>query len=439
MSQLSELINLLLSVEGLLLAIGVFVALLVSQRNQLVRWMLLGGLILAASLNRFRNEWIQVPPSFFGPIDVLVGNGRSVTILLAIALLLVSVRRSKDDLKIPVSYLALVVAHYVIAIKIFTQGSLAFALLLVATETLLLVVFVRIGKNWIKDRESVDYALFAVLFAVFGFVLINLIQWYIDPTPLFVAQNRFNGTTGNPLHAATFLATATPICLYFMLTRRGWVRVATAALLAVVAILLLATGSRLGVLLSAISIVVLLRKNVGALVVVGFTCGLAVLWMIFLGDASELERITRTEDTRTAVWAAMLGGFIENPLFGIEMRSDRLGFGENSWLAMGSNAGVIGLLPLVVFGLLSVHTIRKLMNMKTATSSGYLQNGAVASTIAMLLVGSLFEAYLLSGLMAPINILVLCLLLAARLIHLEKRKRILSRKKTVAHRLVRLG
>jgi hypothetical protein len=110
----------------------------------------------------------------------------------------------------------------------------------------------------------------------------------------------------------------------------------------------------------------------------------------------------------------MYNRFLEYPVFGVsEIDGGRLGFGESSWLAMAANAGLIGLVPLLLFGLGAIALIWRLLWVR---SDNRTRAGVAAAGLASLLAGSIFEAYLLGSLSAPFMITCVYVALAARIL-----------------------
>lgn len=400
MNPIGEFFSLITSPFGAAIMTLCGVVYLYALQKNLGKWLLLGSLIFVASLSRYINEWVTNPPPFWGPLNVLVGAGRPITVLLVVFSILIAAG-SIHRTKFPPALLGLIACHFVIALKTFLQGSISFALMVIVFELLIFVLYWRISNFWISNEAAIENAFVAIFFAALLFVGVNAFQFVVDSSPQIVAHGRFNGSTGNPQHAAAFLGCAVPASIYvFFGYKNRVVRLLALATLVAVLYFLSLTGSRTGLVLAAVSILLIARRqSASSTIVIAGVAALAGLF--FVTNDTALEKILEFEDTRSHVWASMWRSFLSSPVFGSQLVSDRLGFGENSWLAIASATGLVGLLPLAVFGFLSFGMSLKLITAKGLNKKAKLQCDALGATIICLLVGSVFEAYLLSGLTAP--------------------------------------
>jgi hypothetical protein len=320
--------------------------------------------------------------------------------------------------RVPAFIPLLLLAHLILATKILVYGDMAFGLLLIVMLAINGVLYLKISQSWIKSSGDVDYALFAMATCAAIFCVVNVIQYVLNPEPLF-AGDRFTGTTGNPQQAAGLLGGVLPAVLYFVATGRTLVRAAAALLTIACLVLLVWTGSRTGVAMGALATLFVLRSS-GALRTYATLGGIIVLavGLPALFDEHLIERfnLSTMEDTRSAAWAGMWQGFYENPIFGYELTGDRLSFGESSWLAMASSAGIVGLIPLVGFGASLVALCVSLLLRPYASQRDRVRRDATVGCIASLLLGSFFEAYLLGTLTAPVYLTVLSGIMGQRML-----------------------
>ena len=289
-----------------------------------------------------------------------MGSGREITILILAFVVVMPVTYKFAPTKLPTFAQAFFCSQIVIALKISFGGSFAFGISSIIIAGLVFTLFSQINRRWIQNEVDIDYAIVAVAAAVGMFIIVNAVQYTLDPNALIVANGRFNGTTGNPQHAATFLGIGIPALFYVVLTKRVFLGIAAAGVIAIGFIFLVWTNSRTGILISGVAIFLLLRRSgpvaKGSVVAV-IAAG---LYMIITRDISEYGR----GDTRTAVWSAMWRQFQENLLTGVAVSGDRLGFGENSWLAMGAAAGLIGFIPLLIGGSILLRIALNLLTSK---------------------------------------------------------------------------
>ena len=172
-------------------------------------------------------------------------------------------------------------------------------------------------------------------------------NFLINRQPITFVQGRFIGTTGNPQHAGVLLAATVP-CLMFLiqkLPRWNFAKFLWVATLIVTLYFLALSGSRTGLMMGVVSILLFYRNNGGSWIkVLLFLAIAAALIVPFLGadslsssstgiDAKVSDRFTSTNNTREGVWNGMWNAFMDNILFGSPLaQGGRLGYGENSWL-----------------------------------------------------------------------------------------------------------
>ncbi|MEM8854183.1 MAG: O-antigen ligase family protein [Pseudomonadota bacterium] len=410
MQQLTGLIGFAMSPIGLfVVAAGAF-AFIQARETFWVRWVALAGLIFAASLNRFVSEWHPFPPPFTGPIDTLVANGRSLTILLLALCIVLPVRYDRAPLALPAFAIGFLVASCVIALKIFSGGSAAFALMSLVTTGLVFFLFAIIVRRWFQTEADLDAALVSIAIAVAFFVAINVAQYVLNTAPLAVGSQRFNGTTGNPQHAAAFLGVGIPALIYVVLTRPLLWKIAAGVILLVAAYFLAWTGSRTGLLMTAAATLLLLRRSgVGAILVVLGVAASAIYVILTRADEDvlQIDRFTSLDNTRAAAWSGMWRAFSEHPFLGAPITGERLGFGENSWLAIAATTGFVGLIPLLVGGALVLTIAARLFLARPPTRKAKLQGDALGAILVCLMVGSILEAYLLAVISASTILLLL--------------------------------
>ncbi|UOM36762.1 hypothetical protein [Acuticoccus sp. I52.16.1] len=430
MEQLSSLISFAISPLGIAFAGLGGLVLMQARANPLLPWLALGSLVFAASLSRFVNEWYPNPPSFFGPIDMLVGNGRPLTIILLAIMVLMPVRYLRAPAGLPPFAFALLTAHLVIALKTFSGGSISFALLSAVTTGLIFFIFSQVGPRWIGQDGDIDRAIVAVAAAITAFTALNAVQYVLGPQALAVANGRFNGTTGNPQHAAAFLGAGIPALVYVALTRGFIWKLAALGTAAVAAYFLMWTGSRTGLLIGAAATMLLLRRSGAVAIGTGALATIAGLYVILTtppGDFA-LDRLVSTENTRGGVWAALWQSFQNNPLTGMSLTGDRLGFGESSWLAMAATTGLLGLLPLLASGAMLLKIATQLLLGSAPTRRAQLQGDFAGGVVVSLIIGSIFEAFLLSAMSAATMLLLLVGIIGVRRLDINARTKCSARR-----------
>lgn len=204
-------------------------------------------------------------------------------------------------------------------------------------------------SRWLYDMSHVRQ----LARAVSGFALLlclsSLYVMVINPDAAFFGR-RFVGVVDGPNRIGAMLAVAIPYSLML-----AWDQGSTRAsrtlhiLIASVSVLLLMlSGSRAGALTMIVGVTVFFRKRLGAyaLGVVVCTClalAIAVLIEVDVGDAG--ATMLRTNDSRSEYWLNTLRFFAASPLVGVAMEHTAV---ESSFISVAAQAGIIGLIPLLI-------------------------------------------------------------------------------------------
>lgn len=428
---LEQLLDLLGSPLGLLgLTLGGFL-IYQARRSLQFAWFLVAVCCFAASLNEFRDQFVPDAPNLVFPLEQIRAAGRPLTIfLMGLLLGLGTALPSKVGWRcrlMPPAIWALVVIQVLILLKTLASGDILFSLLAIATFSGV-VLMVRLGPSqWLQDDQQFYWGTWSLGVVGLIFVGANGYQAVVDPYPITFVHGALSGTTGNPQHAATLLATTIPCYLFLIQTqaKRFW-KLFWAMALVLVLIALFLTASRTGAIMGGLSIVLFFRRGKNQFFQVAFILGLVLaVGFPFLGQTSGAVNTTAVtnnllslDNTRAEVWSAMWRAFNAYPLFGAPLQGDRLGYGENSWLAVAANLGVIGLLPLGVFGFSCIHMIIKLDRVATRLPAYAFHSNTVIAGLLSLLVGSIFEAFLLGTLTFPLIAILLYLALGQYLLEI---------------------
>ena len=242
------------------------------------------------------------------------------------------------------------------------------------------------------------------------------------------------GTTGNPQHAATLLVATVPgiLFLLFLPGQPVWQRGLWLMLLGGTFYALILTGSRTGLLSVLVGLTVFFWQRLGngqkfaclILIVLALTFDQSVL---SLGNslasdsigAFAPEKLTSLQNTRAQVWQAQWNEFLNYPVFGAPLIGGRLGYGENSWLAVGAAVGIIGLIPLSLFAYQCGKFMIRLARMGKRQPDYGVHCNAVTAGLASLLFGSIAEAYLLGLISFPLLAISLYLVLGQYLLDIN--------------------
>lgn len=443
---LSQFVNLLSSPLGMVcLAIGAILA-YQARRSPHVAWLLVALCCFAASLSEFRDQYVLDPPDLVFPLEQLRAAGRPLSILLVGLLLWLGIetpnKRGWRQSFMPSAVWPLVAIQGLICFKTFAFGSVSFALLAfgIFASTVLMV---RLGPSrWLQDDGQFYLAVWAIASVGVLFIAVNGYQALFDLYPITFVHGALLGTTGNPQHAATLLATTVPCFLFLMQAqsqRRNQIVWAIALVLVLIALFL--TASRTGALMGGLAILLFFRRGKSQFIRVAFVVGLilAVLLPILgqsqgmLDTTAATSQLLNLEDSRTRIWTAMWRTFSAHPFFGAPLQGDRLGYGENSWLAVAATLGVVGLIPLFFFGLSCIRLMIKLDQIATHSPAYSFHSNTIIAGLAALLVGSIFEAFLLGNITFPLIALLLYLTLGQYLVDLHQAIQLSSLANTKMH------
>ncbi len=428
MDFINQLLNLLFSPFGLAgITIAVF-ALMRAKRSPRVAWLLFSLCAFAASLGKFRDEFVDEPPALVFPLQQLRDNGRPLAIVLLILVLILGMQ-SQNGWRhrfLPQAIKYLVTVQAIIFLKVAAFGDAGFALLSITTFGMVIQTL-RLGPSrWIQDDKGFRLGVWSIAMVGLIFVTVNAYQAMFDLDAITFVQGRFLGTTGNPLHATVLLSAVIPCFMFFIEDSKKWLwgKVFWIASLTSILYALFLTGSRTGLFMAVTSILFFYRNQGGKLIRFILIAGIIVLVILptfapdVLGsiDTNLIDRYLSGSNTRSGVWEAQWRGFSSNLLFGVPLRGGRLGFGENSWLAVGVAAGLLGFIPLALFGIECLKMIVNLSRIGYQQPTYFLQTSTVISGLGSLLVGSLSEAFLLGNFTFSLIAVLMYLLLGEYLL-----------------------
>ncbi|MEI2582833.1 O-antigen ligase family protein [Scytonema sp. PRP1] len=437
-SFVSQLLNVIASRYGL---VSMMIGLLVvyrARRSRRLAWLLFTLCCFAASIAKFQDEFVKQPPPLVFPLEQLRNAGRPLAIILLCCLLLLGFITQNGWRRLltpqPLKYLILV--QIVIFFKTLVYGDIGFAFLAVFTFGAV-VLMLRIGPSrWLQDEQNFDLAVWSIAMVGVIFVTVNAYQALFDLHAITFVHGWFLGTTGNPHHAAVLLAATIP-CFMFLIESRNegsWVKACWMVGLILVMIALFLTGSRTGIIMGVVSILFFYRQRTGALLRLGIFVGvvLAVILPFLSQDGSgwgipytaATDKFLSGTNTREGVWLALWDQFINYPLFGVPLEGGRLGYGESSWLAAGANLGLLGFLPLVMFGLECLKMILQLNKLTHRKPIYFLQSTTVIAGLGSLLVGSFSEAFLLGNLTFSLLAVLMYLSLGKYLIEADSKENV---------------
>ena len=256
---------------------------------------------------------------------------------------------------------------------------------------------------WMRSRSDVLWAARSIGISVTIFFFLCAVQVPFSYIALFSHHMRFTGMTANAQHAAVMMAITLPVVIH--LSRRAdelsTLRLYWWTLTWVICFGIVLTASRTGALMMIVSLGVMYRRYLQIILLSGLFMAIGMLILRSDDSGNPLEYYTSRGNTREGTWSSAFDDFSEEPLFGkTEYETGVMSFCENSWLAMASTTGVIGLSVMLVALGIVVQRIRQLAMIPLSGDERDLQNLIVASMLS-LFIGSIFEAFLLGAVVFP--------------------------------------
>jgi hypothetical protein len=215
-----QLISFLGTPYGIIgIAIGVLMIIKATQDRR-TGWLLFSFCGFAASLNIFSDQWTPTPPALVFPLQQIRASGRPLAIVLLILLVLLALQTQnnwrKSILPPPIMYLVFI--QFAIVSKTILYGSLEFAVLTALTFGGIVFMLWMGPGRWLQNDENFHLAVRAIAVVGLIFIVLNTYQYLKDPYAVTFKHSRFNGTTGNPQHAAVLLAAIIPALMFLIQT-----------------------------------------------------------------------------------------------------------------------------------------------------------------------------------------------------------------------------
>ena len=435
MTFITQLVGFLTSPLGAAGAIIGLILLHQAGRSARWAWLLVSLYGFAATLGKFQSPFIPEPPALVFPLQQLRELGRPLTMALLGLLCFVAFQRNNRAAlpALPWAIRFLLGVHLVIFLKNFSAGSLSYALLALVTIGAIVVAVMLGPARWLEEETGFRYGVGSLAAVGVIFVALNTFQATFSIYPLTFIGGRFLGTTPNPQQAAITLAVILPSLMFFLESQpqAKWTRLFWSVILALVICALIFTGSRTGWAMGVATLIFFYRHKLTYLLRLVLLVGVMVgiIWLIFGSNLEALgvtlattsDRFFFGEDTRQFIWPALWRNFQAYPIFGVPLRGDRLlGYGESSWLGAASSLGVVGLLPLSLFGLSCLLMMGRLFQFCRMHPDYFLAGSTVIAGLAALLVGSVFEAILLGNLTFYTMALLLYLVMGQHLLATQK-------------------
>ncbi|MEM9414593.1 MAG: O-antigen ligase family protein, partial [Planctomycetota bacterium] len=161
-------------------------------------------------------------------------------------------------------------------------------------------------------------------------------------------------------------------------------------------VFLLGTGSRTGALMLAVGTLLFFRLRIFKLLFVAPIIGafVALVWRYTTDVTVASNRLLETTNTREGKWQTMLADFASHPLIGTGSNKTP----ENSYLATAANSGLLGLFAMAVFVCMLLHAVVAVTMARNSLGALKEVPNLVIAGIGALLIGAVFEAFLLGTL-----------------------------------------
>ncbi|QEI42499.1 hypothetical protein BMF77_03109 [Dolichospermum sp. UHCC 0315A] len=438
MNFVNQLLNFIVTPLGfILLGGGLFLALQANQKRPFLGWFLVAIFGFSASLNKFANEFIKEPPPLVFPLQQIRELGRPLTIILLVLLIFIALKAKniwrKKIMPQPLIYLILV--QSVIFFKILVYGNPEFAFLSAATFGGVVLMVIMGPSRWLQNEENFQLGVWSMAMVGVIFGVANGYQALIDKYAITFVHGWFLGTTGNPHHAAILITATIPAFLFLFLhnEKHSWMKWIWLGFLALAIFGLLMTASRTGTIVAVVSVLIFFRRQGGKLLQIVLIFGVIAAFVLPSLSPTDLDTpglLSATSSkwsnldtsTRDGVWSGYWRIFLEYPLFGMPFVGDRLRFGESSWLGVLGSMGLVGAIPMFMFGWTSLQMIFKLDHLSKIRPDYYLKCSVVIAGLLSLLVGGASEAYLLGNLTFSLLAVFLYLVLGNYLIEFAQRE-----------------
>jgi len=247
--------------------------------------------------------------------------------------------------------------------RVFHEGPVGGAMsMFFAAATLVTLAYAIAALT--RTREDAIAMIRVIAFANMAYIACCFVSLVVSPDSIVMTvERRFNGLAAQPITAAITLGVGCVAAIWLVLYDPKWrYRWLWIALIGTNAVLVLATGSRTGILILAIGGAAVLYRRLGRIVILAPVGVVSILLtMVVLDKVIGLnfafDRATTIEDTRTDVWRQLIVEGMSSPLIGIGTGAHVQGGtsqSENSYLYGFAAFGVSMLLLLVTFLLVSM-------------------------------------------------------------------------------------
>jgi hypothetical protein len=370
----------------------------------------MGGIAMASVTFQLHPDALTINV-LLGPLQAFRYSSKSIAFGLLIlagaaAINLATPRRGRSVGFATVTFFAFQL-YYISQVLVFADMGFARGAFGTISTTLMFVVFGYGFGRRLDSPESTREALCVFAWVGSAFVATNVVQLALGRGGAIVA-GRLAGICGNAqmMGAVSTMLLVGNAYLAGELRRTRitwWLAVANSGLLA---LLIVATGSRTAVLSSGIALLFIFRRQVGRAVLVAIPVALvfaiASEYVAETGDA--VSRMAEAPNTRAEVWRRAFGLFQDSPVIGnlpFGGDPDALGV-ESTFLRTLATLGLIGgLIVVMPFGAMLLNCVRANWLAKADANYRRLADLYIGSSMAVL-VFNILDGYAFGLLTFPV-------------------------------------
>jgi hypothetical protein len=247
-----------------------------------------------------------------------------------------------------------IMAYYASLIRFFHEGPVG-GIFSIAFATVTLVPLALALPAFLQSREQIVMALRFIALAGAAYIVGVGIQFFINRgVMLRPPQSRLSGLSGNPQSVAISFSVFALVSLWlFLFDPMRRFRLFWAGVLGASLVILVWTGSRTGVGMTAVGMSFAFYRRFGRLILlapVGLIIGL-IGYNYLAGQGVEFvaDRLVSTQNTREESWRIQWDRFTTSPAIGVGVEETK---SENSYLyalaAFGAGMGLLVVLLVIV-------------------------------------------------------------------------------------------
>ncbi|HEV7301074.1 MAG TPA: O-antigen ligase family protein [Tepidisphaeraceae bacterium] len=405
--QLDNLIGALANPATWLLVLLGLVVCVVLGFSRSAKWAVVAGLLFISNLDT--SSWIK-NQTLVTPLPLLLSFARALafgSLLLLLVPTLMSDRGWRRSF-VPAAAVFFLLCEMMLTLRIAADGNHQKSTLgFVLFPLTFIILIVGIGRH-LQSVRGAERLITAITAGGAMVLLATVIQVLVNSQAV-VHRGRLAGLTSSPNHSAVIFALLL-IPTAHLITRQGVglkYRLSMIGIGGLASAMLLWTGSRTGALMAAVGLVMYFRHRIDKLFIVAAAVGISLFaaMQVFSDSSESAERMLDTSDTRSHVWQAMFRNFASNPFFGV---GEQTRYSENSFLLVASQAGLLALVPLIIFVFLMVYSVIRMLRLRAFMDRDLrATSDFVLASVCALGAGACFEGYFTAFFSFPLYYLYL--------------------------------